>query len=45
VAGFVVHGGDDVRSEAFTASEVDKIFSGSQPCQLVKNFRRFREHV
>jgi hypothetical protein len=45
VAGFLEHGGDDVRSEASTASKADKIFSGYQPCQLVKNFRRFREHV
>jgi hypothetical protein len=31
-----------VRSEAFTATEVDKICSGYQPCQLVKNLRPFR---
>jgi hypothetical protein len=45
VAGFVEHGDDDVRFEAFTVSEVDKIFSGYQPYQLVKNFRYFREHI
>jgi hypothetical protein len=26
-----------VRSEAFTVAKVDKIFSGYQSCQLVKN--------
>jgi hypothetical protein len=32
-----------IRSEAFTAAEVDKIFSGYQPCQLVKNYGCLRD--
>jgi hypothetical protein len=34
-----------VRSKAFTATNINKIFSGYQPCQLVKNHQRFREMV
>jgi hypothetical protein len=33
-----------LRSEVFTTAKVDKVFSGHQPCQLVKNHRRFRNH-
>jgi hypothetical protein len=33
------------RSEALTVAKVNKIFSGSQPCQLVKNYGRFRYHL
>jgi hypothetical protein len=29
---------NDVKSEAFRTAEVDEIFSGYQPCQMVKNY-------
>jgi hypothetical protein len=32
-------------SEAFTAIEVDKIFSGYQQYQLVKNYQHSRDHL
>jgi hypothetical protein len=32
-------------SEDFVVSKVDKIHSGYQPCQLVKNYRHFRAHL
>jgi hypothetical protein len=31
-----------IRFEALIVAKDDKIFSGYQPCQLVKNYRRFR---
>jgi hypothetical protein len=34
---------NSVRSEAFMTAEVDKIFSGYQLCQLVKNYQRFKD--
>jgi hypothetical protein len=34
-----------VNSAAFTATKVDKIFSGYRPCQLVNNYQRFRDHL
>jgi hypothetical protein len=27
------------------ATNINKVFSGYQPCQLVKNHRRFRDHL
>jgi hypothetical protein len=32
-----------VRSKAFTAAKVDKIFWGYRLCQLIKNYRHFRD--
>jgi hypothetical protein len=34
-----------LRSEAFAEAKVDKIFSGCQPCQLVKTYRYLRDHL
>jgi hypothetical protein len=33
-----------LRSEVFTATKVNKIFSGYQYYQLAKNYQRFRDH-
>jgi hypothetical protein len=35
----------DVRSKAFAAAKIDKIFPGYQPCKFVKNYRRFRNYL
>jgi hypothetical protein len=35
----------DVRSEAFTTANGDKIFSEYQPCQLVKNYLLFSDNL
>jgi hypothetical protein len=32
-----------MKCEAFTVDKIDKIFSGYQPCQLVKHYRRFKD--
>jgi amino acid transporter len=34
-----------IRFVDFTAAEVDQIFSGYQPGQLVQNYRRYRDHL
>lgn len=34
-----------LRSEAFIAAKVNKNFSGYQPCQMVKNYRHFKNHL
>jgi hypothetical protein len=34
-----------VRSQDFMAAKVDKIFLDSQTCHLIKNYRRFRDHI
>jgi hypothetical protein len=33
-----------IRLEAFTATELDKIFSGNKPYQLRKKAQRFGDH-
>jgi hypothetical protein len=35
----------DIRLEAFTASELNKIFSGNKPCQLWIKAQCFRDHL
>jgi hypothetical protein len=34
-----------MRPEDFTATELDKIFSGNKPCQLWTKAQRFGDHI
>jgi hypothetical protein len=35
----------DAKYEAFKAAKVGATFSGYQPSQLIKNYRRFKDHL
>jgi hypothetical protein len=35
----------DLCCDSFLAAEINKVFSGYQPCQFIKNHQCFRDHL